>query len=167
MLPLQRFPISGTSPEAEGKDLTDETLRQAKKPGRNENLRMKNQKAQRILKGNERYLNGNEFGENSKSNMFLQRFTKWVVAEKNIFRSLRELDNFFVCAVLSASALYMGPFGRVHILVLSDLKIWRPSNKIFETLESRPMGFKRHSLLEIYQIRTRILTLRTDKRSAF
>ena len=36
----------------------------------------------------------------------------------------------------------MVPFGSTHILVSSDLKIWRPSNKISETLENRPVGWK-------------------------
>ena len=51
-----------------------------------------------------------------------------------------EPNNFFLRAVSSALDLPIGPFGWVHILVSSDLKIWRPSNKISETLENMPVG---------------------------
>ena len=50
--------------------------------------------------------------------------------EKDTFvRWSCELNNFFLRAVSSALDLPEGPFGWVHMLVSSDLKIWRPSNK--------------------------------------
>ena len=55
-----------------------------------------------------------------------------------------ELNNLFLRAVSSALGLRIGPFGWVHILVLSDLKIWRPSNKMFETLKNRLVCSKKH-----------------------
>ena len=65
--------------------------------------------------------------------------------KRQFLRCLWELNNFFLNAMSSALDLPMVPFDCTHILVLSDLKIWRPSNKMFETLENRPVGWKRHS----------------------
>ena len=63
-----------------------------------------------------------------------------VVGEKiHFLRCPWELNNSLLSAVSSALHLPMVPFGCTHMLVLSDLKIWRPSNKIFETLENWPV----------------------------
>ena len=65
--------------------------------------------------------------------------------KRHLLRCPWELNNSLLSAVSSALHLTRVPFGCTYMLVLSDLKIWRPSSKIFETLENRPVGWKRHS----------------------